>query len=61
MFSYVFIKILESRPRRYDLGLNLLTLGQARRIKERTGWAAKWGPVYASDLPHYISQGFRKN
>jgi len=34
MFSYIFMKILESRPHRYDWGINLLTGGQADKIKE---------------------------
>jgi len=35
MFSYIFMKILESRPQRYDWGLNFLTKGQAGKIKEQ--------------------------
>ena len=31
MFSYIYMKILESAPRRYDRGINLLSLGQAGR------------------------------
>ena len=34
MFSYVFMKILESRPHRYDWGIDLLTRGQAGKIRE---------------------------
>ncbi len=34
MFSYIFMKILESRPHRYDWGINLLTGGHARRVKD---------------------------
>jgi len=34
MFSYIFMKILESRPSRYDLGINILTGGHARRVKK---------------------------
>jgi ubiquinone/menaquinone biosynthesis C-methylase UbiE/NAD-dependent dihydropyrimidine dehydrogenase PreA subunit len=34
MFSYIFMKILESRPHRYDWGIDFLTKGQAGRIKE---------------------------
>jgi ubiquinone/menaquinone biosynthesis C-methylase UbiE/ferredoxin len=34
MFSYVFMKILESRPQRYDWGLDFLTRGQAGKIRE---------------------------
>ena len=32
MFSYIFMKILESRPQRYDWGINLLTAGHAGRV-----------------------------
>ncbi|NOZ01872.1 MAG: class I SAM-dependent methyltransferase [Deltaproteobacteria bacterium] len=35
MFSYVYMKILESQPRRYDSGINLLSLGQSERVKKR--------------------------
>jgi len=35
MSSYVYMKILESQPRRYDRGLALLSLGHADRVKER--------------------------
>jgi ubiquinone/menaquinone biosynthesis C-methylase UbiE/NAD-dependent dihydropyrimidine dehydrogenase PreA subunit len=31
MFSYIYMKILESAPQRYDKGINLLSLGQADR------------------------------
>ena len=34
VFSYIFMKILESRPSRYDWGINLLTGGHARRVKK---------------------------
>jgi ubiquinone/menaquinone biosynthesis C-methylase UbiE/ferredoxin len=34
MFSYIFMKILESRPHRYDWGIDFLTKGQASKIKE---------------------------
>lgn len=34
MFSYIFMKILESRPERYDSGINILSGGHARKIKE---------------------------
>jgi len=33
MASYVFMKILESAPRRYDAGINLLSLGQSNKIQ----------------------------
>ncbi|MBW2261830.1 MAG: class I SAM-dependent methyltransferase [Deltaproteobacteria bacterium] len=33
MLSYVYMKILESRPRRYDAGIAWLSLGQADRVK----------------------------
>lgn len=35
MFSYVYMKILESQPRRYDRGISWLSLGHAERIKKR--------------------------
>ncbi|MCK5418697.1 MAG: class I SAM-dependent methyltransferase, partial [Desulfobacterales bacterium] len=40
MFSYLFMKILESRPWRYDRGINVLTGGHAKKIKEEivTNW-----------------------
>lgn len=34
MFSYVFMKVLESTPRRYDLGINLLSLGKVKKVKK---------------------------
>lgn len=34
MFSYIFMKVLESRPHRYDRGIKLLTGGHAARIKD---------------------------
>ena len=34
MFSYIFMKILESRLHRYDWGIDFLTKGQAGKIKE---------------------------
>ena len=34
MFSYIFMKILESRPHRYDWGIDFLTKGQTGKIKE---------------------------
>ena len=33
MFSYIFMKILESRPHRYDWGIDFLTRGQAGKIR----------------------------
>ncbi len=35
MFSYVFMKILESRPQRYDLGIDFLSGGHAAKIRKR--------------------------
>ena len=32
--SFVYMKILESRPERYDMGMSLLTLGSLTRIKQ---------------------------
>jgi len=34
LFSYIFMKILESRPSRYDQGINILTGGHTRRVKK---------------------------
>lgn len=34
MASYVFMKILESAPKRYDIGINLISFGQNRKIQE---------------------------
>jgi len=33
MASYVFMKILESAPQRYDRGINILSLGQIGKIR----------------------------
>ena len=33
MFSYIFMKILESRPWRYDKGINILSGGHTKKIK----------------------------
>ncbi|NOZ76697.1 MAG: methyltransferase domain-containing protein [Euryarchaeota archaeon] len=33
MFSYVYMKVLETVPRRYDLGINLLSLGMVGKVK----------------------------
>ncbi|MCH8039989.1 MAG: class I SAM-dependent methyltransferase [Nitrospinae bacterium] len=33
--SFVYMKILESRPERYDLGMSLLTLGTLTKIKRQ--------------------------
>ncbi len=35
MFSYIWMKILETQPRRYDLGLFMLSLGSSARMKNR--------------------------
>lgn len=35
MSSYIYMKILESQPHRYDRGIALLSLGQADRFKQR--------------------------
>ncbi|MGD9259670.1 MAG: methyltransferase domain-containing protein [Desulfobacterales bacterium] len=35
MFSYIFMKILETRPSRYDKGISLLTAGHAKKVKEQ--------------------------
>lgn len=34
MASYVFMKVLESAPQRYDRGINILSLGQCSRIQQ---------------------------
>jgi ubiquinone/menaquinone biosynthesis C-methylase UbiE len=46
MASYIYMKILESRPERYDRGISWLSLGASERIKQRI----------AHDL---VSQGMR--
>ena len=33
--SFVYMKILESRPERYDIGMGLLTLGTLTKIKQQ--------------------------
>lgn len=35
MSSYIYMKILESQPRRYDYGIALLSLGQSENTKKR--------------------------
>lgn len=35
MLSYAYMRILESRPRRYDTGIRWLSFGQAQRYKHR--------------------------
>jgi demethylmenaquinone methyltransferase/2-methoxy-6-polyprenyl-1,4-benzoquinol methylase len=35
MYSYIYMKILESQPRRYDCGIALLSLGQSKKAKKR--------------------------
>jgi len=35
MFSYVFMKMLENRPERYDTGINILSLGHAKKIRRQ--------------------------
>ena len=34
MFSYIFMKILESRPSRYDKGIEFITAGHAKRVRK---------------------------
>ena len=34
MASYVFMKILESAPQRYDMGINLIFFGQGRKMQQ---------------------------
>lgn len=35
MASYIFMKVLESAPQRYDKGINILSLGQSKRIQQQ--------------------------
>lgn len=35
MFGYVFMKVLESSPQRYDTGISIISLGQINRIKKK--------------------------
>jgi len=35
VFSYLFMKILEGRPRRYDRGIRLLSFGRSESLKHR--------------------------
>ncbi len=35
MFSYIWMKILETQPRRYDLGISMMSLGASERMKNR--------------------------
>ncbi len=35
MFSYIFMKMLESRPERYDTGINFLSGGHAAKIRKQ--------------------------
>jgi demethylmenaquinone methyltransferase/2-methoxy-6-polyprenyl-1,4-benzoquinol methylase len=35
MFSYIWMRILETQPRRYDLGIAMLSLGASERMKNR--------------------------
>lgn len=41
--SFVYMKILESRPERYDIGMGLLTLGSLTKIKEQIAEHAQSG------------------
>ena len=38
--SYVFMKVLESAPRRYDFGIRILSLGRIDRVRQEM---AEWG------------------
>lgn len=38
MCSYVLMKVLESSERRYDTGINLITLGYVRRVQKEIAW-----------------------
>ncbi len=35
MFSYIFMKVLEKRPERYDTGINILSGGHAEKIRKQ--------------------------
>ena len=35
MFSYIFMKILEKRPERYNMGINILSGGHAEKIRKQ--------------------------
>ncbi|MBW2251461.1 MAG: methyltransferase domain-containing protein [Deltaproteobacteria bacterium] len=35
MFSYIFMKILEKRPERYNMGINILSGGHAKKIRKQ--------------------------
>ena len=35
MFSYIFMKILEKRPERYDTGINILSAGHAQKMRKQ--------------------------
>lgn len=41
--SFVYMKILESRPERYDIGMGLLTLGSLTKIKQQIATQTKSG------------------
>lgn len=41
--SFVYMKILESRPERYDIGMGLLTLGTLTKIKQQIADQTKSG------------------
>ena len=48
--SYVFMKVLESAPRRYDFGIRILSLGRIDRVhREMAEWGASDG-VRALDI-----------
>jgi ubiquinone/menaquinone biosynthesis C-methylase UbiE len=39
--SYVFMKVLESAPERYDRGMRLLTLGRLERVhRDIAAWVS---------------------
>ena len=40
--SYVFMKVLESAPRRYDFGIRILSLGRIDRVHQEM---AEWGAI----------------
>lgn len=33
---------------------------EERAVHEKTGWTVSWGPVYAQDIPEFVSRDFEK-
>ena len=53
MSTYVYMRILESAPRRYDLGLRILSLGRVTQMYELVAAAV----VDAGTTPHVLEIG----